>query len=66
MSSSVTGMIFAISRTAPSASYDASVSCRLLFNPILQESPSSKQSERWRGMEESSDMIRLSHEEMAG
>lgn len=33
------------------------------FNPILQESPSSKQSERWRGMEEeSSDMIGLSHE----
>ena len=32
----------------------------ILFNLNLQESPPSKQSERWRGMEErSSDVIRL-------
>ena len=37
------------------------------FNPILQESPPSKRSERWRGMEkESSGMIRLRYEEVAG
>ena len=37
------------------------------FNLILQESPSSKRSERWRGMEEeTSGMIRLQYEEMAG
>ena len=37
------------------------------FNLNLQESPPSKQSERWRGMEEkSSDVIRVQYEEMAG
>ena len=37
------------------------------FNLNLQESPPSKQSERWRGMEEeTSGMIRLQHEEMSG
>ena len=37
------------------------------FNLPLQESPSSKRSERWRGMEEeTSGMIRLQYEEMAG
>lgn len=37
------------------------------FNLNLQESPPSKQSERWRGMEErSSDVMRLQYEEMAG
>ena len=35
------------------------------FNLPLQESPSSKRSERWRGMEEeTSGMIRLQYEEM--
>ena len=38
-----------------------------LFNLLLQESPSSKRSERWRGMEEeTSGMIRLQYEEMVG
>ena len=36
------------------------------FNLPLQESPSSKRSERWRGMEEeTSGIIRLQYEEMA-
>ena len=40
---------------------------RFIFNLPLQESPSSKRSERWRGMEEkSSDVIRLQYKEMAG
>ena len=40
---------------------------KAIFNLNLQESPSSKRSERWRGMEEeTSGMIRLQYEEMAG